>query len=67
MGNHADVFTLLVRWADRGSVTAWTGTCAVNSQSGLAQITTLWHTTRPNTGFEWEHTLTGSEVFIPIE
>jgi hypothetical protein len=75
-GDHADVFTLLVRWGDRGaasapgaipSVTAWTGTCAVNSQSGLAQISTLWHTTRPNTGFEWDHTLTGSEVLDPIE
>jgi len=66
-GDHADVFTLAVRWGDRGSITAWTGTCTVNSQSGLAQIYTLWHTVRPNTGFEWDHTLTGSEVFVPIE
>ena len=66
-GDHADVFTLAVRWGDRGSITAWTGTCAVNSQSGLAQIYTLWHTARSNTGLEWEHTLTGSEVFVPIE
>lgn len=66
-GNHADVFTLAVRWGARGSITAWTGTCTVNSKSGLAQISTLWHTVRPNTGFEWEHTLTGSEVFVPIE
>ena len=73
-GDHADVFTLLVRWGARGaapgavpSVTAWTGTCAVNSQSGLAQISTLWHTARPDTRFEWEHTLTGSEVLVPTE
>jgi len=66
-GNHADVFTLMVRWGDRGSITAWTGTCGVNLQSGLAQISTLWHTSRPNTGFEWDHTLTGSEVFVPTE
>ena len=66
-GDHADVFTLAVRWGDRGSVTTWIGTCAVNSQSGLAQISTLWHTARPNTGLEWEHTLTGSEVLVPIE
>ena len=66
-GDHADVFTLAVRWGDRGAVTAWTGTCSVNSQSGLAQISTLWHTTRPNTGVEWDHTLTGSEVLVPIE
>jgi len=66
-GDHADVFTLAVRWGDRGSVTAWTGTCTVNSQSGRAQISTLWHTARPNTGFGWDHILTGSEVFVPIE
>ena len=66
-GDHKDVFTLAVRWGEHGSVTAWIGTCAVNSQSGLAQISTLRHTTRPNTGFEWDHTLTASEVFVPIE
>ncbi len=66
MSDHADVFSLAVRWGDRGSITAWTGTCTVNAKSGLAQISTLWHTTRPNTGFEWDHILTGSEVFVPV-
>jgi hypothetical protein len=66
-GDHADVFTLAVRWVNPGAVTTWTGTCAVNSQSGLAQISTLWHTARPDTGHEWDHLLTGSEVLIPIE
>jgi avidin family protein len=66
-GDHADVFTLLVRWSDTGAVTAWTGTCAVNSKSGLAQISTLWHTARPNTSVEWDHIITGSEVLVPIE
>jgi Avidin family len=66
-GDHGDVFTLLVRWSDRGAVTAWTGTCAVNPKSGLAQISTLWHTARPNTSVEWDHIITGPEVLIPIE
>jgi hypothetical protein len=66
-GDHADVFTLLVRWSDRGAVTAWTGTCAVNSKSGLAQISTLWHTARPNTSVEWDHIITGPEVLVPVE
>jgi hypothetical protein len=67
-GDHAEVITFAVRWGTLGSISAWTGTCAVNSQSsGLEQISALWHTTRPNTGFEWDHTLTGSEVFVPIE
>lgn len=66
-GDHADVFTLAVRWGEHGSVTAWTGTCTVNSKSGLAQISTLWHTSHPNTEREWQHILTGGEVFLPTE
>ena len=66
-GDHRDVFTLAVRWGEHGSVTAWIGTCAVNSQSGLAQISTLWQTSRYNAEFEWRHTISGSEVFVPIE
>lgn len=65
--NRADVFTLAVRWGDHGSVTAWTGTCTVNSHSGLAQIYTLWHTARPNANREWAHTITGPETLVPIE
>ena len=67
-GDHAEVITFAVRWGTLGGISAWTGTCAVNSQSsGLEQISALWHTTRPNTGFEWDHTLTGSDRFDPIE
>ena len=66
--DHAEVITFEVRWGTLGSISAWTGTCAVNSQSsGLEQISAVWHTTQPNTGFEWDHTLTGSEVLVPIE
>ena len=65
--DHAEVITFTVRWTNHNSVTAWTGTCAVNSQSGREQISALWHTTRPNTGFDWDHTLTGSDRFDPIE
>jgi Avidin family len=67
-GHNAEVTTFAVSWGKLGGITAWTGTCAVNSQSsGLEQISALWHTTRPNTGFEWDHTLTGSDRFDPIE
>jgi hypothetical protein len=67
-GNHAEVITFAVSWGTLGGISAWTGTCAVNSQSsGREQISALWHTTRPNTGFEWDHTLTGSDRFDPIE
>ena len=67
-GDHAEVITFAVHWGTLGGISAWTGTCAVNSQSaGLEQISALWHTTRPNTGFDWDHTLTGSDRFDPIE
>jgi len=35
--------------------------------SGLEQISALWHTTRPDTGFEWDHTLTGADRLDPID
>jgi hypothetical protein len=67
-GDYAEVITFAVSWGTLGGLSAWTGTCAVNSQSsGREQISALWHTTRPNTGFEWDHTLTGSDRFDPIE
>jgi hypothetical protein len=66
--NHAEVITFVVRWGARGGVSAWTGTCTGNSQSsGLEHISALWHTVRPDTGFEWDHILTGSDRFDPIE
>ena len=66
-GNHAEVITFAVHWGPVGGVSAWTGTCAVNSHSGLEQISALWHTTRPNSGFDWDHTLTGADRLDPIE
>jgi len=66
-GNHAEAITFAVRWGPVGSVSAWTGTCAVNSHSGLEQISALWHTTRSDSEFEWDHTLTGAEPLVPIE
>ena len=33
-GDHAIVFTLAVRWVNPDGITTWTGTCAVNTQSG---------------------------------
>jgi hypothetical protein len=66
-GDHAEVITFAVRWGTFGSVSAWTGTCAVNSHSGLEQISALWHTARPNSEFEWQHILTGADRLDPIE
>jgi hypothetical protein len=67
-GHHAVVITFEVNWGALGGISAWTGTCAVNSQSsGLEQISAVWHTTNPDTGFDWDHTLTGSDRLNPLE
>ena len=67
-GHHAVVITFEVRWGALGGISAWTGTCAVNSQSsGREQISAVWHTTNPNTGFDWDHTLTGADRLNPLE
>jgi hypothetical protein len=65
--DHTVVFTIAVRWASSGSVSAWTGTCAVNPHSGREQISALWHTANPNSGFDWDHMLTGADRLDPIE
>ena len=46
---------------------AWTGTCGVDPKSGREQIFALWHTVRSNSGFDWDHTLTGAEPFVPVK
>ena len=66
-GDHAEAITFEVHWGALGGVSAWTGTCAVNSHSGHEQISALWHTTRPDSGFEWDHTMTGADRLDPIE
>ena len=66
-GNHAEAIAFAVHWGSSGGVSSWTGTCAVNLHSGLEQISALWHTTRPDTGYEWDHTLTGADRLDPID
>jgi hypothetical protein len=66
-GDHAEVFTFAVQWGPAGGVSAWTGTCAVNSHSGREQLSVLWYTSRPDTGFDWDHMLTGADRLDPID
>ena len=37
-GDHAEVITFAVSWGTLGGLSAWTGTCAVNSQSAGLEI-----------------------------
>ena len=59
-------------YISRSGAGSWPMVGRINSASAEssapgAQISTLWHTARPNTRFEWEHILTGPEVLVPIE
>jgi hypothetical protein len=66
-GNYAEVITFAVHWGAVGGVSSWPGTCAVNPHSGHEQFSALWHTASSNTGFDWDHILTGTDRLDPIE
>ena len=61
--DHAQVYGFTVRWGEIGSITSWTGTCAlVNDKPTLK---TVWNLARPNTSYSWDHMVTGSATFTP--
>ena len=62
-GDHAVAYAFTVRWGDIGSITAWTGTCAV--VDGQPTLSTNWNLVRPNSSYSWDHTVTGSATFVP--
>ncbi|MGO0999861.1 avidin/streptavidin family protein [Lysobacter sp. CA196] len=59
--NNAVTIAFSVRWGPIGSITAWTGTC-LDSPSG-AGLRTLWHLSRPNSQYDWDHILAGADIF----
>ena len=63
-GDHATAYAFTVRWGDIGSITAWTGTCAV--VDGQPTLTTGWDLVRPNSSYSWDHTVTGNATFVPM-
>ncbi|PTX58555.1 avidin family protein [Kordia periserrulae] len=62
--NNAKVISFTVRWGSIGSITSWTGKCQKN-ENGDPVIKTLWNLVRPNTNYDWDHILTGSDNFYP--
>ncbi len=61
--NHARVFSFTVRWGEIGSITSWTGTCALIND--VPAIKTVWNLARPNTNYSWDHINSGSALFTP--
>ena len=59
--DNARIISFVVRWNGLGSITAWTGTCR-----GTDQLNTVWQLGRANSGFEWDHVLSGADQFVPI-
>lgn len=62
--NNAVTIAFSVRWGQIGSITAWTGTCT-DSAAG-AGLRTLWHLSRPNSQFDWDHILSGADTFTSL-
>ena len=63
-GDHAVAYSFTVRWGEIGSITAWTGTCAVVDNKST--LKTSWNLVRPNSSYSWDHTVTGSATFTPL-
>ena len=62
--NNAKVISFTVRWGAIGSITGWVGTCS-NTASEVPQIKTMWNLARPNSQFDWDHIINGSDTFYP--
>lgn len=50
-----------VSWGPFGSISSWSG--LVKTDDSRATIDTQWLHVRGSTQFDWDHTLTGSDVF----
>lgn len=63
--DNLNVLSFSVNWTQYGSMTSWSGTCAY--EKGEPVLRTLWHLTRTSSDFPWDHTLAGTDQFIPKE
>lgn len=54
--------TFSVYWDKYGSITSWTGVCF--KKDGDIQLNTNWMLVRPVTDYEWDHILTGYDLFV---
>ncbi|MEM0991988.1 MAG: avidin/streptavidin family protein [Bacteroidota bacterium] len=54
-----------VFWKDYGSITSWTGICF--EKAGQLQLNTNWMLVRSVTDYEWDHVLTGYDLFTKRE
>lgn len=64
-GSNVNVVSFSVRWAGIGSITSWVGYCE-KGNSGV-RIFTIWNLVRPSSQFQWDHILTGSDDFRPVQ
>ncbi len=61
--DHAQVFAFTVHWGEIGSITSWTGTCALVDDRPV--LKTVWNLARLNTSYSWDHINSGSATFTP--
>lgn len=61
--DNVKVISFAVNWGTYGSITSWTGYVRVTD--GKPVLTTLWHLSRANSSFTWDHIITNTDVFVP--
>ena len=63
LSNQARALSLTVRWGEIGSITSWTGTCALVNEAPAIKM--LWNLVRPKSAYSWDHVVSGSATFVP--
>ena len=61
--HHFTAITFAVNWGAYGSLSSWSGGCAV--KEGVATMSMIWNLVLANAQFEWDHMLSNSDSFTP--
>ena len=61
--HHFTAITFAVNWGVYGSLSSWSGGCAV--RDGVATMSMIWNLVLANAQFEWDHILSNSDSFTP--
>ena len=52
-----------VNWGDYGSIASWSGYCYLKDE--MPTIQTVWHLTKADSNYRWDHISTNSDIFTP--
>lgn len=61
--HYMPALTFSVNWGEYGSVSSWSGGCIAKNK--LPTLVMIMHLSLANSQYEWDHSITGSDRFIP--